>query len=109
HAAQNMAVIDWDGDGDLDLLVGHSGGTCPGSLCESAGRVFYPGIDVWKNDCAQSASWNAATKSCIGHIPKFSRSAAGTCSGTSCDSTDTLIPSTAHNTTTLAPNANLGW
>lgn len=109
HAAQNMAVIDWDGDGDLDLLVGHSGGTCPGSLCESSGRVFYPGIDVWKNDCAQSSAWNPATKSCLGHIPKFSRSTAGTCNGTSCNSPDTLIPSTAHNTTTLAPNANLGW
>lgn len=109
HSAQNMVVVDWDGDGDLDLLVGHGPGTCPGSLCEKASRVFYTGVDVWKNDCAQSPQWNAATKSCIGHIPKFSRDNMNTCSGTTCNNPDTLIPSTAHNTTTLAPNTNLGF
>ena len=108
HSAQNMFTVDFDGDGDLDLLIGHSTGTCPGTLCTIAGRVFYAGIDVWRNDCAQSAQWNATTRSCAGHIPTFSHSTAGTCTGTSCNNIDVLIPSTAHNATTIAPSTNLG-
>lgn len=107
HPVQNIVVLDWDGDGDLDFLYGHSGGTCPGSLCTYT--TFYAGIDVWKNDCANGPWWNATTKSCAGHIPVFSRSKPSTCNGTSCDNADVLIPSTAHNTTTLAPNTHLGF
>lgn len=108
HPSQNIVVLDWDGDGDLDFLYGHSGGTCPGTLCGSTTPTFYPGIDVWKNDCAQSAQWVASTKSCIGHIPVFSRTQT-VCTGSSCNNGDVLIPSTAHNTTTLAPTAGLGF
>lgn len=107
HAIQNMVVVDWDGDGDLDFLYGHSSGTCPSGLC-SAPRTFYSGIAVWRNDCAQAAEWNASTRSCAGHIPTFSRSFTGTCNGTSCNNADTLIPSTFHNNTTIAPSTNLG-
>jgi hypothetical protein len=108
HSAQNIFPIDFDGDGDLDLLIGHSTGTCPGTLCTTAGRVFYAGIDVWRNDCAQSAEWSSVTRSCVGHVPLFSHSTTGTCDGTSCDNADVLIPSTAHNASTLAPSSNLG-
>ncbi|MBL0217474.1 MAG: VCBS repeat-containing protein [Myxococcales bacterium] len=108
HSAQNIVVVDFDGDGDLDLLIGHSTGTCPGALCTTASQVFYSGIDVWRNDCAQSAQWNATARSCVGHIPAFSHSTTGTCNGTSCNNTDVLLPSTAHNTTTIAPSTNLG-
>jgi hypothetical protein len=109
HPVQNMFAMDWDGDGDIDILYGHSTGTCPGSLCTTAGKTFYAGIDVWKNDCAQSAAWSSATKSCPGYIPKFTHSTSGTCNGTSCNNSDVLLPSTAHNNTTLAPNTNLGF
>ena len=109
HPVQNMVALDWDGDGDLDILYGHSDGTCVGTLCTITSRVFYSGIDVWINDCAQSAQWNASTHSCAGHIPTFSHSTAGTCTGASCNNTNTLIPSTAHNSTTLVPSANLGF
>lgn len=108
HSAQNMFPIDIDGDGDLDLLIGHGTGTCPGTLCTTTNQVFYAGIDIWRNDCAQSAQWNATTRSCAGHIPVFTHSTTGTCDGTSCNNPDVLIPSTAHNTTTVAPNTNLG-
>ena len=69
--------------------------------------MFYPSVTVWKNDCAQSAQWNPTTKSCVGHIPKFSRNLTA-CSAASCNNPDVLIPSTAHNTTTLRPDAYLG-
>ncbi len=108
HAAQNMQALDWDGDGDLDILMGHSGGTCPNGLCSTSNYVFYPGIDVWLNDCAQSNKWNATTKACIGHIPKFSRTMGG-CTTTKCTNSNILIPSTAHNTTALAPTDRLGF
>ena len=108
HAVQNVVALDWDGDGDIDILFGRSSGTCPGNLCTSGGQVFYAGIDVWKNDCAQSPQWNAATKSCPGHIPIFTHSATA-CTGTNCANSDVLIPSTAHNSTTIAPNTNLGF
>ncbi|MDB4959438.1 MAG: Tfp pilus assembly protein tip-associated adhesin PilY1-like protein [Myxococcales bacterium] len=113
HPVQNMVVVDWDGDGDLDILYGHSTGTCPGSLCSTAGYKFFAGIDVWKNDCAQSAQWSAASKSCAGHIPQFSHTmGTGTCTGTgnaACANADTLYPSTSHNTTTVNPNTNFGF
>ena len=108
HPSQQMFALDFDGDGDIDILYGHDAGTCPGTLCTTASQVFYAGIDVWENDCAQSAQWNATTKSCVGHIPQFSH-ATGTCNGTSCNSVDTLWPSTAHNTTTIAPSTNVGF
>jgi hypothetical protein len=108
HSAQNIVVADMDNDGDLDLLVGHSGGTCPGSLCSPAGMTIYPGIDIWRNSCAQSAQWNATTRSCVGHIPVFTKSSAGTCTAASCNNVDVLIPSTAHNSTTIRPDSNLG-
>lgn len=108
HSASNMQTLDWDGDGDLDLLIGHSSGSCPGSLCTSAGATFHAGIDVWINDCAQSGAWNAVTRSCGAYIPRFSRTG-GTCTGASCNNPHTLIPSTAHNTTTVAPTSNLGF
>lgn len=108
HPGQNMIALDWDGDGDIDILYGHAAGTCPGTLCTVANQVFYSGIDVWLNDCAQSAQWNATTKSCIGHIPQFSHSNS-TCTGASCNLSDVLIPSTAHNTSTIAPTTNLGF
>jgi hypothetical protein len=112
HAAQNMSVVDWDGDGDLDILYGHSGGTCPGTLCTTTSQVFYAGIDVWLNDCSTATGYVAATGSCPNHIPKFSRTMS-TCTGTTCDASSnnahTLIPSTAHNTTTIAPSAQLNW
>ncbi|NVB79473.1 MAG: hypothetical protein HOV81_13845 [Kofleriaceae bacterium] len=108
HAAQNIVVLDWDGDGDLDFLYSHSPGTCPGSLCTTSSYKFYTAIDVWKNDCAQSAQWNATSKSCIGHIPKFSKSMAA-CNDLTCANADVLIPSTAHNTTTIRPDAQLGF
>ena len=109
HPVQNMVALDWDGDGDLDILYGHSDGACVGSLCSTPGKQFYSGIDVWKNDCAQSAQWTASTKSCAGHIPIFTHSTAGACTGTACANADTLIPSTAHNASVLAPNADLGF
>lgn len=108
HPSQQMLAIDIDGDGDLDILYGHDAGTCPGTLCTTTGQVFYAGIDIWRNDCAQSAQWNATTKSCAGHIPVFSHTA-GTCNASSCNSVDTLWPSTAHNTTTVVPSNNLGF
>lgn len=107
HAAQNMQALDWDNDGDLDILMGHSGGTCPSGLCSTKNYKFYPSIDVWLNDCAQSSKWKAATRSCVGHIPSFDRTMGG-CSSSKCTSSDMLIPSTAHNTTTLDPDDNLG-
>jgi len=107
HSAQNMHVIDWDNDGDLDVLFGHNGGTCPKGLCSSNGYVFYPAIDVWLNDCAQSSKWKAANRSCVGYIPRFSR-AMGNCTSSKCTSSDMLIPTTAHNTTTLVPSDDLG-
>ncbi|MDX2088348.1 MAG: hypothetical protein SFX73_10885 [Kofleriaceae bacterium] len=107
-----IQALDWDGDGDLDILYGHGVSesyTCPSSLCSAGGQGSkYAGIDVWLNDCAQSAAWSGATKSCAGHVPRFSH-AWGTCSGTTCNSADVLVPSTAHNSSTLAPNANLGF
>ncbi|MDX2092115.1 MAG: PilC/PilY family type IV pilus protein [Kofleriaceae bacterium] len=114
HSVQNIATVDWDGDGDLDILYGHSTGTCKGTgstrLCELEGRQFYTGISVWLNSCAQSAQWDASTKSCIGHIPRFTRPFPSTgCSGTDCNDPAILIPSTAHNNTTLAPSAKLGF
>ena len=108
HPAQNMVALDWDGDGDIDILYGHAAGTCPTGLCTTIGAVFYSGIDVWKNDCAQSAQWNPVTKSCAGHIPVFTHTGA-TCTGASCSNPDVLIPSTAHNSTTIAPTSNLGF
>ncbi len=112
HAAQNMGVVDWDGDGDLDILYGHSGGTCPGTLCTTTSQVFYAAIDVWLNDCNTAAGYSAATGSCPNHIPKFSRNIPA-CTGTACDASSnnahTLIPSTAHNTTTIAPSSSLGF
>jgi type IV pilus assembly protein PilY1 len=110
HPVQNMVVLDWDGDGDLDFLFGHSGGTCPSGLCGTGFSTFYAGIDVWLNSCAQSAQWNATTKSCEGHIPRFSHAAnTSACTASTCNNNQTLIPSTAHNTTTLAPNNHLGF
>lgn len=116
HPVQNMQVIDWDGDGDLDIMYGHSSGTCLGTggnrLCESSGRVFYTGIAVWLNSCAQSMQWNATAKSCIGHIPRFTRAATfptSGCSGSACNDPALLIPSTAHNNSTLAPSDKLGF
>jgi hypothetical protein len=112
HAAQNMGVVDWDGDGDLDILYGHSGGTCPGTLCTTTSQVFYPAIDVWLNDCNTAVGYSAATGSCPNHIPAFSRNMP-VCTGTTCDASSnnahTLIASTAHNTTTIAPSSNLGF
>lgn len=104
----NIQTVDFDGDGDMDILYGHGTGTCPGTLCTNAGQVFYAGIAIWKNDCAQSAEWVEATKSCIGHIPQFTRNTT-TCTAASCANADVLIPSTAHNTTTIAPSTNLGF
>jgi len=109
HASTNMIAMDWDGDGDIDIIFAHSPGTCPGSLCTTSGQTFYVAVDVWKNDCAQSPQWNSATKSCIGHIPTFSHSTSGTCTGASCNNADVLIPSTAHNTTTVVPSVNFNW
>jgi type IV pilus assembly protein PilY1 len=117
-----IQVLDWDGDGDLDFLYGHGvSGTdyCPAALCSAnleASKPFYSGIQVWLNNCAQSSQWNATAKSCIGHIPSFSNtnnaSTAAACnnSGSSaCTKADTLIPSTSHNSTSIAPNTNLGF
>ncbi|MGE0549015.1 MAG: hypothetical protein AB7R00_18230 [Kofleriaceae bacterium] len=107
-------TLDWDGDGDLDLLFGHGVSEtyyCPSALCSPAfetNKRFWAGIQVWFNDCAQSAQWNAATKSCAGHIPTFSHPS-GACTGTSCGNSDTLIPSTAHNNTTINPQTDLGF
>ena len=108
-SAGSIVALDWDGDGDIDILFGHSGGTCPSGFCSTSGHEFWPGIEVWKNDCANGSWWNAATKSCPTHIPTFSHTL-GSCTGSSaCTDPETLIPSTAHNTTTLAPTDELGF
>jgi hypothetical protein len=110
HPVQNMQALDWDGDGDIDLLFGHGPGTCPSGLCSVSGRVFYAGIDVWLNDCAQSPQWNSGTKSCAGHIPTFSHPYVSSCNGTSCADPNTLLPSSAHDAGThITPSTNLGF
>jgi hypothetical protein len=110
HSASNTFALDFDGDGDIDFLMAHSGGTCPSGLCATAGRVIYPGIDVWLNDCAQSGSWNATTKSCAGYIPRFSRGTSFCTSGSAaCNDPQSLIPSTSHNNSTILPNANINF
>ncbi|HEY4057885.1 MAG TPA: hypothetical protein VGM39_14825, partial [Kofleriaceae bacterium] len=108
HSASNTFALDWDGDGDMDFLMAHSGGTCPSGLCGTSGRVIYPGIDVWLNDCHESAQWNATTKSCPGHIPAFSRGSSFCTSGSAaCNDPQSLIPSTSHNNSTIRPDAYL--
>lgn len=112
HPTTNMAVVDWDGDGDLDILYGHDEGTCPGNLCSTANQVFHIGIDVWLNDC--NAHYIAGTTSCAGYVPRFTHSTTGKAmtSGAQDDpqnAAGVLIPSTAHNNSTLLPESDLGF
>lgn len=112
HPTTNMAALDWDGDGDIDILYGHDEGTCPSGFCSTSGQVFHIGIDVWLNDC--NAHYLPGTTSCAGHIPKFTHSTTGKAMTSGAQSSaqnapGVLIPSTARNNSTILPNSDLGF